>query len=495
MRLPLHAAVDPVGYPTLSGERAPGILHILLILAATVLGAWPLQAQSIVDGQRVEFTPSPDNDTVVGGVAIVQNYSLNVYVSGSSTITATADLGKPTPDSDGLMRVPFVPLLTTPLQVGVIYAARVSANGPGGSTASAASNTFMLTSSCGTATISPATVSVGPGTATGSVNVTSSCAWSALSNVSWISATGGSPGTGNGVLGYSVDPNTTPSARSGTITIAGNTVTVNQAAACSYTISQTSQSIAAGGGTGSATVTALAGCAWTAASNDIWVTVTSGASGTGSGTVGFSASSNPTSSARSGTLTIAGVTFTVNEAAGCSYAITPTSQALAAGGGSGSVTVTAGAGCPWTATSNDTWITVTSGASGTGNGTVGFAANANTNTDRSATLTVGGQTLTVTQSACSYVVSPATVTGPFVATTGTITVTTTAGCGWTSSGSAPWLTLTGAGSGSGTATYALSVNQQTASRTATVTVAGQQITVTQTAAVPPIAPLNLRIIR
>jgi hypothetical protein len=72
-------------------RAARRILLILLILATTAFGASPLQAQRIVDGQRVEFAPSPDNDTVVGGVAVVQNYSMCTF-RDRSTITATADL-------------------------------------------------------------------------------------------------------------------------------------------------------------------------------------------------------------------------------------------------------------------------------------------------------------------------------------------------------------------------------------------------------------------
>jgi hypothetical protein len=62
------------------------------------------------------------------------------------------------------------------------------------------------------------------------------------------------------------------------------------------------------------TVTTTSGCAWTAGSNAPWLTITSGASGTGNGTVGFAAAAN-TGVARTGTLTIAGQPFTVTQAA------------------------------------------------------------------------------------------------------------------------------------------------------------------------------------
>ena len=57
-------------------------------------------------------------------------------------------------------------------------------------------------------------------------------------------------------------------------------------------------------------------CAWTAQSNVPWITITSGASGTGDGFVRISAPVNPTTVARTGTLTVAGLTVRVEQAAG-----------------------------------------------------------------------------------------------------------------------------------------------------------------------------------
>ena len=44
--------------------------------------------------------------------------------------------------------------------------------------------------------------------------------------------TGGSSGTGNGTVSYTVAANTSTTARTGTLTIAGLTATVTQAGAC-----------------------------------------------------------------------------------------------------------------------------------------------------------------------------------------------------------------------------------------------------------------------
>lgn len=81
---------------------------------------------------------------------------------------------------------------------------------------------------------------------------------------------------------------------------------------CTYAIVPTIQSFAEGGGSGSVTVTSLNGCPWTASSGASWITVTSGASGVGSGTVNFTV--GPTDAPRAGHLTIAGKNFAVYQA-------------------------------------------------------------------------------------------------------------------------------------------------------------------------------------
>lgn len=71
-------------------------------------------------------------------------------------------------------------------------------------------------------------------------------------------------------------------------------------------------------GTGTVAVTAPAGCAWTAVSRDSWIVVTSGATGSGNGTVGFSVERLPPGPAgqRTGTIRIGGQTFTIHQERG-----------------------------------------------------------------------------------------------------------------------------------------------------------------------------------
>jgi Zn-dependent metalloprotease len=109
----------------------------------------------------------------------------------------------------------------------------------------------------------------------------------------------------------------------GTTHVAATDVPGDCGGTCSFSINPTSASFAAAGGTGSVTVTTSAGCNWTAASNNSFITITSGASGSGSGTVSYSVAAN-TSTARNGSLTIAGLTHSVSQAAaggGCANAI------------------------------------------------------------------------------------------------------------------------------------------------------------------------------
>ncbi len=83
----------------------------------------------------------------------------------------------------------------------------------------------------------------------------------------------------------------------------------SESMACLYAISPQSQSFNSTGGTGSIAVTAPVGCAWSAESNASWLTITSGSSGSGDGTMTFSVAPNSTGAALSGTLTVAGETF------------------------------------------------------------------------------------------------------------------------------------------------------------------------------------------
>jgi hypothetical protein len=177
-------------------------------------------------------------------------------------------------------------------------------------------------------TIEPATQIIGAAGGAGApIGVSTyplGCRWTATSNAPWITVTAGASGAGNGVVAFSVEANT-GAARTGTLAIAGHTATISQTAAgapppppsptaCPSTISPDTQGMDPNGGGGhSVAVTTGSTCAWTATSNDAWITIDTGASGTGNGMVRFSVRSNNTGADRRGTLTIAGRTATITQ--------------------------------------------------------------------------------------------------------------------------------------------------------------------------------------
>jgi len=85
-------------------------------------------------------------------------------------------------------------------------------------------------------------------------------------------------------------------------------------AACTYAIAPVSKPFISSGGAGTVAVTAGSGCPWTAVSGASWLTVTSGSSGTGNGTVGYAVQANPTTAQRVGSILIAGTGFTITQA-------------------------------------------------------------------------------------------------------------------------------------------------------------------------------------
>jgi hypothetical protein len=213
-----------------------------------------------------------------------------------------------------------------------------------------------------------------------------------------LTATSGASGSGSGSLTIAVEPNTGLE-RTGVVNVGPDAITVTQAAGCSYDIAPTSQTFTqAGGSGGPVTVTAPAGCAWTATSSASWVTIGSGSSGTGTGTVTFSVAAN-TGAPRAADLTIAGRTFRVSQDGSCAFTVSPLllDDQPPAGGPAPVITVTAPALCSWTATTNTSWITITGGASGSGDGTVTITLATNTSGPRTGSLAVAGATVTVKQ--------------------------------------------------------------------------------------------------
>jgi hypothetical protein len=124
---------------------------------------------------------------------------------------------------------------------------------------------------------------------------------------------GTATGQGEAKVTYSVAPNTVPSERTATIAVNGHTVQLSQSAApCRFDLRASGASIGSGGGNLAVTIDTLTGCGWTASSDASWLTITSGQSGSASGTVGLLVAANP-GAARVGHVVAGGQTFTVTQ--------------------------------------------------------------------------------------------------------------------------------------------------------------------------------------
>ena len=292
-------------------RRSPSAAALTIAIALS--GAAPALSQTVVDPTTAEFQPSPDHDvTTPDGTAWVTSYLLQIFPSGSSTPAYSIDMGKPAPGTDGVIRFEFASRLTTPLVPGIVYQARVSAVGPGGSGISTVSNPFSSSVVC-SPLLSGSSASFGSGASKGSVTVTvaAGCPWGAGTTDTWLSITSGSTGNGPGAVSFTVAANTSTTARVGTITIAGQTFTVNQAGACQFTLKPATVTVAAPGLATSLTVDTGPACTWSASNMPAWVSMPPGVR-TGPGTLSYTVAAN-LGAARTATLTIAGQPFVINQ--------------------------------------------------------------------------------------------------------------------------------------------------------------------------------------
>ncbi|HTI36523.1 MAG TPA: BACON domain-containing carbohydrate-binding protein [Vicinamibacterales bacterium] len=317
------------------------------------------------------------------------------------------------------------------------------------------------------------------------VTAEASCAWTATSGLPWVTVTAGNTGTGSGNVVASVAPNT-GAARTGTIPVAGQTITINQDAvlgpACTYQLTPESVDLTSDAQDTTVSVAAGDGCQWKPASDVPWITIADPGSGIGNGSFKLTVAAN-SADARTGTVQVGTATFTVRQAAGstCTYAIAPTSYDAIRDADAVDVAVTAGPTCAWTATTDATWVTIATGATGTGNGTVHLAIDANAGSARSAVVTIAGQPFAIRQAGiCTYAIKPDFYDAGKGPDNISVNVTADAGCTWTASSPVTWATISqgATGTGNGVVTIAVEPNSGP-NRAATLTIAGLPFNLTQ----------------
>jgi hypothetical protein len=336
-----------------------------------------------------------------------------------------------------------------------------------------------------------------------SVATRQDCAWSVAGTGEWVGLlTSTSSFTGPGTVDVSVTANT-GAAREKTLTIAGRAFSVRQdgAAPCTFAIDPERREFSSSGGAGTLAVTTTADCGWTAQSNAAWITVAAPREGRGSGTVSYSVTENDTTSARTGTIAVAGGVHTVEQrpeaSPACEYRVGPVQFDPCMPAGNASAKVTAGDTCRWTASASESWLTITDGRSGTGSGTIAFAWTDNYLAPRSGVLMVrwptpsAGQNIHVDQAGCTYAVSRSSIDvgsagGSLSFDVMQMSDPYTCGgplqdrCVWTARSDASWITVTSPMPRSGDNIVSVTVAPNTgAARTGRVTVADETVTISQ----------------
>ena len=297
-----------------------------LIALTALLGFWPSHAvaQPAVNPTQALFNASSDhNATSIGGTPLVQSYEIGLYLVGASQPFQTVSLGKPNPDGTGTITVNMTAAFLGWPIIGTNYTADMAAVR---SRRFGSQRPFEYVQLYGRRrvqlqrlfTVTECTRNDrvlhddGDGDDRLWMDRREQCSMDhGDERREW---------NGERHCGVHSRSNTSATPRTGTLTIAGRTVTVTQAGACSFSIAPTAQSVIAAGGSQTAGVTTPSGCTWTAVSNSTaWITVTASSGGTGNGTVTYDVAVRTASSPRTGTLTIAGQTLTVTQSGACEF--------------------------------------------------------------------------------------------------------------------------------------------------------------------------------
>lgn len=182
-------------------------------------------------------------------------------------------------------------------------------------------------------------------------------------------------------------------------------LTPSRRAACSsfsmsYALSPANQFVDVNGGSATIQVTTESGCAWTVNVSNYpvpqpWLTLTSSSgSGSGSGTITVNVSPNTTGATQIGSVTVANQNVAITQpGTSCSYVLGQTQINAPASGASGSISVSTA--CPIVASSDASWVTVIA----IGPSVAYYIALNMSTSPQSATITIGDQTVSVSEAA------------------------------------------------------------------------------------------------
>jgi uncharacterized repeat protein (TIGR01451 family) len=178
---------------------------------------------TLADGNQTASNPNAIPDIPAWSVVVDPSDSQRIYVGTDLGVFVTLDGGANWAKE------------TTGFSNTVVKSLKIQ-NGPGG-----VETLYAFTHGRGVFKVAMPSqcaftaTNVSAGAAGGATNLTvlsptTDCTWNAVSNSSFIHVTGGASGAGTGTVNLNLDPNTTGSPRTGTLTVAGRTVTLLQRA-------------------------------------------------------------------------------------------------------------------------------------------------------------------------------------------------------------------------------------------------------------------------
>ena len=333
--------------------------------------------------------------------------------------------------------------------------------------------------------------------------------WKVRSNVDWISI----GGTGNGEwatvgigeqsVSFRVAPFNEVSSRSGTITAAGCTFTVNQTGRRMKLSSANITSQVSGLSSNfdylshviDVQVNALASTDWDIELDGTWISIVDAGTGHGAGSVALAINENPSWLARSGMVRIGSEWLTINQSGRPSnaldFSISPENTTASVKGANALISVMATPDLPWTATSQANWLTIMpSFQDGAGNGNVVYTASPNpTMANRSGIIQIAATTSAalaakthrVTQPAATSMVSDNVCVFDAAGESHAVEVAVDDIVNWTVSENISWLSVVGSTSriGPGSVTLVASENLTVNPREANLTIAGHPFHVVQ----------------
>lgn len=331
--------------------------------------------------------------------------------------------------------------------------------------------------------LNPSSATVPAAGSSGSFDVTSSCTWNASTTAPWITVSSSA-----GRVNWTAAPNTTTTQRSAAITVGNASFTLTQPGQCVFTFTTSQASFSAAGGSGTITIDASNNaCERPASSTVPWITLLSGQTGTGDGSIQFTVAPNPSASPRNGAIQIGSQSVAIGQfGSACQYTLTPPQITVPVSGAAGSFAVATS--CEWTPISNSAWLVITSGRTATtGAGTVSYAATANPEPHpRSGAIQIGNVLFIISQPAatCDISLQPQEISAASEGFTGAVNVYTLPSCNWAAASTVDWIVLSNPSSGIGDGTIAFQVlaNATPRIRTGEVTIGNKVLRVTQAAA-------------